>query len=565
MERWWIKHAERWKREQEALDAAGIRFTEDPAANVSGKLVLHLSMEWGGQPLRLTAHFPTNYPSFPPMVVAPDLRLRRHQTLGSHQLCLLKNEDDWNVGSDTLANLITEQLPRIFQSQPEVAGDERFEAHEGEPLTIYLEPEPSSFIGFPSFEIERLSAQGTLRLKVDSFRPLRGTVLDVRNADGIIVAENEVVVGLPPDRNPIVTGRWIKLNSRPALATPAEYYALAKSFDPAFETPHWQSLRPGEGPRIDLVALLFSDELEWRESAGNTIVISKRKEPGQPVKPTIHRTELESRANYFVRDSKARSLQAGTIALVGLGSLGSCVAKRLAQCGIGELRLMDQDVLDAGNAIRWEIGRSAAGYPKASLLQSWIQANFPYTKVIGLHGKLGYPTMSVREESAIDDLIFKGTDCVVDASASLRVMQYLSDTARARGVPYVWLYAGNGGWGGLVGRTGNAGNELCWGCHMHYLSNVGFDQLPAAPEADVVQPPGCAHATFVGSQVDMEEVALMGVRLALDEILVRVRSRTDRAYTWNFAMVRLRDAHGEPMLPVWTPYSLPPHDHCPNH
>lgn len=295
MERWWIKHAERWKREQEALDAAGIRFTEDPAASAFGKLVLHLSMEWDGQPLRLTAHFPSSYPSFPPMVLAPDLRLRRHQTPGSHQLCLLKNEDDWNVGSDTLANLITEQLPRIFQSQPEVAGDERFEAHEGEPLTMYLEPEQCSFIGFPSFEIERLSAQGTLRLKVDSFRPLRGTVLDIRNADGTIIAENEVVVGLPQDRNSIVTGRWIKLNSRPALATPAEYYALAKSFDPVLGTPHWQSLRPGEGPRIDLIALLFSDELEWRESAGNTIVISKRKEPGQPVKPAIHRTELESR------------------------------------------------------------------------------------------------------------------------------------------------------------------------------------------------------------------------------------------------------------------------------
>jgi hypothetical protein len=116
-----------------------------------------------------------------------------------------------------------------------------------------------------------------------------------------------------------------------------------------------------------------------------------------------------------------------------------------------------------------------------------------------------------------------------------------------------------------VGRAGVDREEFCWMCHLHYIEDQTIPPLPAAPEEDMIQPAGCLDPTFVGSQVDLAEVSLMGARVVTDEVLSRIGAQGVSRYDWNVAVLELRDEAGWPQLPKWTPYKLPRHAKCTNH
>jgi hypothetical protein len=571
MTRWWETFPARWEQEQQALRAEGIEFRVDESAKKSGRIVLDLTWLRGDQPIRLVAHFPTAYPYFPPMVVAPDLHLARHQAPGGRNLCLIKR-DDWELETDTLASLLTDQFPRIFAAQPGES-EEQNQGQEAEPLTAYLQTEANSFVGFPAYDIGSLPESGTFRFGIESIQTLRGTVLEVLDDSGKRLFTSEVrdATYYNARKLPVLTGRWVRLAVRPGYGDAKHFQGIAESVAPKFATPAWQ-FPPSKAWRIDLVALLFGDELTWQASAGNAILVSRTQDLAtaankkSAVMTRLHRVELEGRSNYFQRDTMSAGLQDGCVALVGVGSVGSPAAKLLAQAGVGELRLMDHDVLDAGNAIRWELGRAEAGYPKVNVLHRLIEANWPLTKVTSCPWKVGDAIhASEPKESELFDLLTRNVSCMFDATGSTITSHFLSVVARQKGIPFVWMHGTNGGWGGLVGRAGSNPAEFCWKCHLFYLADKTIPPLRAAPEADKIQPPGCLDATFIGSQVDLMEVALMGTRVVVDEVLTKKGKQANPRYDWNVAVLELRDEKGLPILPKWTPYVLPRHPKCADH
>lgn len=569
---WWALDPDRWQREQDALTAADISFKVQEAAKAKGRLALDLTMQWDGQPLRLVAHYPFNYPYAHPMVVARDLNLRRHQTPGGKQLCLLRNDgEEWQPASDTLASLLKEQLPEVFAAQPG-GPKENDQGREAEPMTAFLQTEQGSFVGFPAFDLSTLPKKGTFKLGLTSARPLRGTVLAVLDDRGKTLFFSEARNEDNFRGRPVVTGRWVQLSVRPEVGNAKDFYELAAAEDAIFAKPSWQSLP--KKARIDAIALLFPDELAWGKAGGNAIVASKiiglqEGSAAGSLKSELHRAELESRSNYFQRDPAAAGLQKGCVSVVGTGSIGSPAAKLLAQSGVGELRLFDHDVLDAGNAIRWELGRDYAGHQKVAVLQSVLGENFPYTKVVGTPLRIGEARFDDPPDlEAAYDRLFRGITCMFDASAATGVNNYLADMARGHDVPYVWMYATPGAWGGLVGKAGPRQADFCWMCHLCYLDDQAAElkipTLRRAPEDDV-QPAGCLDPTFIGAQVDLTEVSLMGARLVIDEVLTRTDEQTTSRYDWNVAVLELRDSEGNPHLPKWTAYKLPRHAKCFKH
>ena len=172
--------------------------------------------------------------------------------------------------------------------------------------------------------------------------------------------------------------------------------------------------------------------------------------------------------------------------------------------------------------------------------------------------------MDSTNHAKLEKALFGETTCILDASASTRVNQYVAETAQLPGIPYVWMYATNGGWGGLVGIAAPSRDKFCWMCHLYFLHDQTIDALPHAPEDNLIQPPGCLDPTFTGSQVDLTEVSLMAPRVVMDQVMAS-KTGASSAYPWNVATLQLRDQDGHPHLPVWTPYALPPHANCPNH
>lgn len=108
---------------------------------------------------------------------------------------------------------------------------------------------------------------------------------------------------------------------------------------------------------------------------------------GQWKGASVTRTRIERADAFWIhgRDSNSDllELRAVTIALVGCGSLGSQVARLLALAGVGELRLMDPEVLEWANVGRHVLGVTAQGKSKAIALADQLGREFPHSQFAG--------------------------------------------------------------------------------------------------------------------------------------------------------------------------------------
>ena len=77
-----------------------------------------------------------------------------------------------------------------------------------------------------------------------------------------------------------------------------------------------------------------------------------------------------------------------TVAICGLGGLGSNIAIALARAGVGKLRLIDFDRVDITNLHRQQYKASQIGCCKAESLASNLQEISPYTEVEAVTEKI---------------------------------------------------------------------------------------------------------------------------------------------------------------------------------
>ncbi|WJD61530.1 ThiF family adenylyltransferase [Pseudomonas kurunegalensis] len=79
----------------------------------------------------------------------------------------------------------------------------------------------------------------------------------------------------------------------------------------------------------------------------------------------------------------AKSLEKSKVVMVGVGSLGSTVALQLARSGVGELVLIDPDILESANLGRHVLGTDDLAQSKAAALALKITHDLPTVKVTG--------------------------------------------------------------------------------------------------------------------------------------------------------------------------------------
>ena len=75
-----------------------------------------------------------------------------------------------------------------------------------------------------------------------------------------------------------------------------------------------------------------------------------------------------------------RKLQAATVAVCGLGGLGSNIAISLARAGVGKLILVDFDCVDVTNLHRQQYKACQVGLPKPEALLENLKEIAPYTE-----------------------------------------------------------------------------------------------------------------------------------------------------------------------------------------
>lgn len=121
-----------------------------------------------------------------------------------------------------------------------------------------------------------------------------------------------------------------------------------------------------------------------------------------------------------IGDSGQEKLQQAKVTIVGCGGLGSVAAIYLVGSGIGNIHLVDFDVVDVSNLHRQVFYKMEdIGKLKAEVLANYIQSISPFVKVT-------FSTVAVSKNNAVD--VIETSEIVLDCTDNLPIKYLLNDT-----------------------------------------------------------------------------------------------------------------------------------------
>ncbi len=137
-----------------------------------------------------------------------------------------------------------------------------------------------------------------------------------------------------------------------------------------------------------------------------------------------------SRTNLLLGDERLEKLRNAHVLVVGLGGVGAYAAEMLCRAGVGELTIVDADIVQETNinrqlpALHTTIGQS-----KAEIL---------HTRFLEINPKvIVHPIIEFIRDEKTDELLNKGYSYVVDAIDTLAPKSNLIAKTMARGIPIV--------------------------------------------------------------------------------------------------------------------------------
>ncbi len=505
---WYIARPEDLKKEEEALAAVGVEYTIDTLAGSQGILKIDLTIEAGNpyfgltsrsEPLGLEAIFPDNYPFFRPEVFAHNVDLPRHFNPFSKNLCLLPRPTDHWEPEWTLAAFLQSQLPKVFEKgtitdPATIAADP---AEQAEPVSVYY-PASVHPVLFDAtvFDLitdvpDELIQIGKIKVGLEcaSFTS-RMAVVESFTMDGKMVGQlpeilkkkfSKTIEGVvlrlsvcPPHGDPAQDLPWLRklvgqhagsltLNRKPLSLQGGE---MLKSII-ALNFP--EEVAPGAQMTRGWLFLIVSEFKEKIAVPKKKPLIQRREKVAFSKVARLGEEELQ------IRVPEVAGLRQHKIAIVGLGALGGPSVIEFARNQVGELRLLDYDVVEPGPTVRWPLGLASVGLLKSEALHSFLAENYPQTHVVPFYHRIGairdfQPSAKWSEQEVMDRLL-DGVSMLYDASAESGVNHFLSEFAKAKGIPYVSLHATPGAWGGLVMRVVPGKTKGCWMCLKHWQMN----------------------------------------------------------------------------------------------
>jgi hypothetical protein len=187
-------------------------------------------------------------------------------------------------------------------------------------------------------------------------------------------------------------------------------------------------------------------------------------------------------------------------------------------------------------------------------LSDLLHQDFPATRVVPHKHAIGFGGAGGKSDIEGVKAFVEACDIVIDACASYGVTQMLADFCRAAGKPLITAYASPNVQGGAVVLYTPAGG--CPVCLEHAWHKGGIRRPPGMQEVGTLrQPPGCAEATFLGADFEMQELSLQVMR-AVRSLLSAPTPEASLVFTLSLV------DDGEIPPPAWLRDMLPPHPDC---
>jgi hypothetical protein len=567
---WTEAFPERLEHELAEFERLRLRFELDERHHrETGRVILNGTLPYQGEQVQLQVAYPDSFPFMRPEVFAPALRLERHQNPVEHNLCLLERSTlAWNV-SDTGAWLVAERVPHLLGLL--AAGGETLaagEAPQGEPASAYFKTEAGAvvFLAEEMLHLPPEHSSGVFRLATKENEPpqplLRGCLskISTRDRRGAKLMLAELPEPLKQRfSGKSIEGRWVRLEAFPDGNRPKDLLAAAATVNPGLATPRWQRLPAGGD--ISVVGVVVQEEVAQGVFQDSWLfVVGTRTNPKQEMKIYGAVGERLTTEDLLARLPSSARLNNASAGVVGLGSLGAPVALELLRAQAGELRVLDFDVVEAGNLARWTHGISAVGHRKTGVIGGWALSEFPFTNVVGFDLRIGTvpapsasPIPGTFTEAEALSHFLDGLGVVVEVSGELGVQYLIATAAREQGVRQVFAWGTEGGWGGAVACLAT-GSEGCWMCLQLAFADDSIALPPGAPNAPF-QPRGCTDPTFAAAG------------FSITPIVAQTANCTARMLAGEGAgqvhVCSLQTEEGELPAPVWVTSAIPVHPQCP--
>lgn len=469
---------------------------------------LIVQKEFTGTHYEFEINFPDTYPYFRPSVSSKHLNLPHHVNPLSGDICLLGRDTELWDPLDLVGDLIENKFPEVLSAESVViSGGKPNEDQQAEPWSEYINPH-TQFRLFWSSDVRLPEGvvHGHASLRIEKKGDLLTAVVEKVYSGTDIYWEGKCPQ--LASSNNTYKAPFVVIGRHPHEANLREEF---EAHFPSFiskDNVH-EFLRGALSGVLGLV--FFPEEVGHREvGLGLVGLLAHGSKKGTTGSADYIKAFRSGKSDYFVRTAKFSSLNSKSILLVGAGSIGSKVATALARSGVGKLALIDGDVVEPGNACRWELGYQYATMPKVEALTKFIRANFPFTEVMPLQYKLGAGDPSAFEAF---EKLFEGVEAVVDCSASRGVQDYLSSKAAVIRMPYFFAEGYPGLLGGSFGCV-SLPETPCFRCFLQYIVDLNQEGKTIAPEPreSFLQPRGCSEPTFIGSDVDASLIANMLTR-----------------------------------------------------
>lgn len=563
---WWKRYPGRLRRELEGLMQAGIAFSVDEDRRKSGVLALEATVPesvTGRGPLQVRVVFPDLYPQFRPSVSAPSLSLEHHQDPFGGNLCLIARGSRLWSEADTLAWLLTVQLPITLATADEP------DPAQGEPVSAYFSYLPDAAVLADSDNLPpECVSSGIATMVVPTGRLLDGQpwIASVRQfnwEDGVAPGSRATHFLEGTElRTP-----WVRVDQVTSFASAEDMWTALQARAVAEEIS--SSLRVGNLEVSFLLALFPEEHAPGVKGAGvivlaqirdarNRATIRSSKTERMKTSHTFIRTARAGRSDLTARAPELAGAANSHILVIGCGALGSVIVDQLARCGIRKITVVDGDRVEPGNLMRHTATFYQVGLNKARAVADLARMANPEIDIQVIEEKIGYAR---GDGVAIDKSlhvrlaeIIAEAHLIIDATAEIAVHEVVADIARSVGCNYLYAESTSGAWGGYVAYFPD-GADACWNCSEYSIQD-GEILLPIGDGGRTVQPVACSEPTFFGTSFEIAEVAIHAARVG-----VSVLSGDGPGWA-TFDTVELRSDRGERQLPSWQRADLRRHPLC---
>lgn len=518
--RWWESPQHSVENEQAWFAEAELDFSLDEQLLGSGEVVVFRgNLRLGERNSPAAVIYPPAYDAGQhPVVVAPEIDIGRHRAPDG-ALCLdhpVLGEVAPMCGAEAVER--AERLWGLWEHDRALLHDE--EADAPDPWRNYVEHagESAVLVDLPDTAGDR----GYFDLGLSSLNPLRGSLLGLRQTH----PEPREIAAVPASIVPLagarrVEGAWVRLDSPPPDPRLPALYGWLQSEHRAMLTQATDYARAHANPHMPaLLGFVFPDEGARRGAFHDVWLFLLLHPDGRMEAPRPIALRGEEA---WIRQPELSAIESRSVAVLGVGALGSQVAALLARAGVSRFLLVDHDVVTAGNRVRHELDLADVGRLKTAALADRLRRINPWCEVDERPqrlGGIGAPVLGAIQ-AADDQLAARlvDADLIVNASADSVAGFHCAKLARSVGSTVLHTWVGPGAWGAriLIQRDGEAASG-CTECLARWQSGNGGVEVPPLPEdPDPVEvlDGGCTDPSFTGPGFELAAAASASTRVAV--------------------------------------------------